>query len=114
MRASIFYFFDLSSPQKYPLAWLSNSNVKRADTVYTPLRLLAFSSQQIRDRPKDCLLFILFTCDIKCLTSPYSSSIDKTERKASWGTSTEPIDFIRFLPAFCFSKSLRFRETSPP
>ena len=26
----------------------------------------------------------------------------------------EPMDFMRFLPAFCFSRSLRLRETSPP
>ncbi len=43
-----------------------------------------------------------------------SSSILRTLRKASCGTSTEPMAFIRFLPAFCFSRSLRLRETSPP
>ena len=37
-----------------------------------------------------------------------------TARKASWGTSTPPTCFIRFLPFFCFSSSLRFREMSPP
>ena len=30
------------------------------------------------------------------------------------GTSTFPMDCIRFFPAFCFSKSLRFRDASPP
>ena len=34
--------------------------------------------------------------------------------KASWGTSTRPMDFIRFLPSFCFSSSLRLRVMSPP
>ncbi len=34
--------------------------------------------------------------------------------KASGGTSTEPMFFIRFLPAFCFSSSLRLRLMSPP
>lgn len=43
-----------------------------------------------------------------------SSSMLSTLRKASWGTSTDPIAFIRFFPAFCFSRSLRLRETSPP
>ena len=33
---------------------------------------------------------------------------------ASWGTSTRPIDFIRFLPSFCRSSSLRLRVMSPP
>ena len=35
-------------------------------------------------------------------------------RKASCGMSTEPTDFMRFLPSFCFSSSLRLREMSPP
>ena len=34
--------------------------------------------------------------------------------KASGGTSTEPMFFMRFLPAFCFSSSLRLRLMSPP
>ncbi len=34
--------------------------------------------------------------------------------KASWGTSTRPTIFIRFFPSFCFSRSLRLREMSPP
>ena len=38
----------------------------------------------------------------------------RTARNASWGTSTAPTCFIRFLPAFCFSSSLRLREMSPP
>ena len=37
-----------------------------------------------------------------------------TARKASCGTSTPPTCFIRFLPFFCFSSSLRLREMSPP
>ena len=42
---------------------------------------------------------------------PSSSS---TARNASCGTSTRPTCFMRFLPAFCFSSSLRLRLTSPP
>ena len=38
----------------------------------------------------------------------------RTERKASWGISTRPICFIRFLPSFWRSRSLRFRVMSPP
>src|SRR5205823_12604021 len=37
-----------------------------------------------------------------------------TARNASWGTSTAPTCFIRFLPAFCFSSSFRLRVMSPP
>ena len=34
--------------------------------------------------------------------------------KASWGISTLPIFFMRFLPAFCLSSSLHLRLTSLP
>src|SRR3954462_324823 len=37
-----------------------------------------------------------------------------TDRKASCGTSIRPTCFIRFLPSFCFSSSLRLRVMSPP
>ncbi len=42
------------------------------------------------------------------------SSVDSAAMKASWGTSTRPTIFIRFLPSFCFSNSLRLRVMSPP
>ena len=45
--------------------------------------------------------------------SDYSSTF-RMAMNASWGTSTLPIAFMRFLPAFCFSSSLRLREMSPP
>ncbi len=38
----------------------------------------------------------------------------RTDMKASWGISTWPTIFMRRLPAFCFSSSLRLRITSPP
>ena len=37
-----------------------------------------------------------------------------TARNASCGISTEPTCFMRFLPSFCFSRSLRLRVMSPP
>ena len=43
-----------------------------------------------------------------------SSRAESTARKAAWGTFTLPMVFMRFLPAFCFSSSLRLRDTSPP
>jgi GTP-binding protein LepA len=43
----------------------------------------------------------------------YSATLS-TLRNASCGTSIEPMFFIRFLPSFCFSRSLRLRVTSPP
>ena len=44
----------------------------------------------------------------------YSSLRLNTAINASCGTSTRPTDFIRFLPFFCFSRSLRFLVISPP
>ncbi len=44
------------------------------------------------------------------LLSPSSS----TARNASWGTSMRPTCFIRCLPFFWASRSLRLREMSPP
>ena len=41
-------------------------------------------------------------------------SWESAAMKASCGTSTEPTIFIRFLPSFCFSSSLRLRLMSPP
>jgi len=43
-----------------------------------------------------------------------SVSVFSTETKADWGMSTDPIVFMRFLPSFCFSSSLRLRVMSPP
>ena len=42
------------------------------------------------------------------------SDVFSAAMKASCGTSTEPMFFMRFLPSFCFSRSLRLREMSPP
>ena len=42
-------------------------------------------------------------------TSPESAAMN-----ASCGTSTRPTIFMRFLPSFCFSRSLRLRVMSPP
>ena len=43
-----------------------------------------------------------------------SVPIFSTARNASCGISTLPTRFMRFLPSFCFSSSLRLREMSPP
>ena len=44
----------------------------------------------------------------------YSSPTLRAARKASWGSSTLPMLFMRRLPSFCFSRSLRLRVMSPP
>ena len=45
---------------------------------------------------------------------PGAVSVERAAMNASCGTSTRPTIFIRFLPSFCFSSSLRFRVMSPP
>ena len=52
----------------------------------------------------------------KDLSSAFLSPgwVDRAATNASCGTSTRPIVFIRFLPSFCFSSSLRLRVMSPP
>lgn len=42
------------------------------------------------------------------------SPVFSTLMKASCGMLIFPMDFMRFLPSFCFSRSLRLRVTSPP
>src|SRR6185369_2196868 len=49
-----------------------------------------------------------------CVTSRNYSLTLSTARNASWGISTRPTFFMRFLPSFCFSSSLRLRLMSPP
>lgn len=44
----------------------------------------------------------------------YSSSIFSMATKASCGMFRLPMDFMRFLPSFCFSNNLRLRVMSPP
>ena len=45
---------------------------------------------------------------------PPSSPTLRAARKASWGSSTLPMRFMRFLPSFCFSRSFLLRVMSPP
>src|SRR5581483_4403845 len=51
-------------------------------------------------------------CPLPCHSC--SVPILSTARNASCGISTFPTRFMRFLPSFCFSSSLRLREMSPP
>ncbi len=60
--------------------------------------------QQVGDQSRDGVYFF----------SLPDSPVDSAAMKASWGTSTRPTIFIRFLPSFCFSSSLRLRLMSPP
>ena len=43
-----------------------------------------------------------------------SLPMESTLTKASWGTSTLPNTFMRFLPSACFFSSFFLRLTSPP
>lgn len=51
---------------------------------------------------------------LRYFLSLVSTSPESAAMNASWGTSTRPTIFIRFLPSFCFSRSLRLRVMSPP
>ena len=55
----------------------------------------------------DLLLRFCYSLSLPVLTF-------STARNASCGISTRPTRFIRRLPSFCFSSSLRLREISPP
>ena len=50
----------------------------------------------------------------RAVAAQSQSSRRRAEMNTSPGTSTRPIDFIFFLPSFCFSSSLRLRVMSPP
>jgi len=51
--------------------------------------------------------------ELRACSYPSSPTLSRA-RKASCGMSTRPMRFMRFLPSFCFSSSLRFRVMSPP
>ena len=57
---------------------------------------------------------LAFRSDRAGLQRQLQSSSLRALMNTSPGTSTRPIDFIFFLPSFCFSSSLRLRVMSPP
>ena len=80
-------------------------------------RLQPFAPRRLALVAHPSLPVIPNCCPAACLCAaarPYSSPSLSTARNASCGTSTLPMAFMRFLPAFCFSRSLRLRVMSPP
>src|SRR5882724_2863869 len=57
---------------------------------------------------------LFYVLDLRTLLVVASLHAFNTSMNASWGILTEPNDFIRFFPSFCFSNSLRLRVMSPP
>ena len=70
----------------------------------TPDAKYTFSDQLLKPR--------LISFDQKSLAESHSP-VSKIAKNASCGISTLPIRFIRFLPSFCLSSSLRLRLMSP-
>ncbi len=54
------------------------------------------------------------SCRLSEILERDQSPSDRIAMNASCGISTLPTIFMRFLPSFCFSSSLRLREMSPP
>lgn len=92
--------------------------VRRADARRTPDRCpsrpTAYPLPTYGPIPLPLLLLLLLAGDFRYFFLVALSSLESTAMKASCGTSTEPTIFMRFLPSFCFSSSLRLREMSPP
>ena len=77
-------------------------------------RLIAVRTRIARRALASGGAFLRLSRAIRGVGHDYSSPNRSAARKASWGISTDPTIFIRFLPAFCFSSSFRFRVMSPP
>ena len=70
---------------------------------------------RMRQRRRSNREILLTSCSrARLLTLAFTQSIFIAAIKAACGISTLPNCRIFFLPAFCFSKSLRLRVTSPP
>ena len=68
----------------------------------------------VAGQPADRLRIAVVAASAHLRLLSSSSPPPSTARKAFCGISTLPTCFIRALPFFCFSRSLRFRVMSPP
>ena len=66
------------------------------------------------DEPTSSPPCLCASCLDPSVPSSHSSDVSSTAMNALCGMVTFPTCFMRFLPSFCFSRSLRFRVTSPP
>ena len=76
--------------------------------------VIALTNKRIVLGTKRVLFYLLYPSLQGFIVQNACQSSLRTARNAFCGTSTLPICFIRFLPRFCFSRSLRLRLTSPP
>ncbi len=87
-------------------------------SLFTYLNLLADAERHDRLYalvfPESSRLSLPHSIGIRACARRYSSPTFSTARNASCGMSTLPMRFIRFLPSFCLSSSLRLRLMSPP
>ena len=92
----------------------SSRRKEQADSRFGDLHISAFLASQFRLNAHRAKCLFELPASAQKLGQLLSSPTLSTARKASWGISTRPIRFIRFLPSFCFSRSFRLREMSPP
>ncbi len=117
--------------EKYsrPLTWRWRISPRRSKdlqrsvcgplSLLTGARCLLLLQQKTQgEHQEKCWRIDSRSLPLRLAISSYSSSVlpatFSTARNASCGMSTRPTRFMRFLPSFCFSRSLRLRVMSPP
>ena len=107
-HASARFGLATSSPPQFGHTW-SISAPHAAQNVHSCEQMTASPSGS-----KSCAAALAALAHLEAHDCLLPWPMLSTARNASCGTSTAPTCFIRFLPAFCFSSSLRLREMSPP